>query len=375
AAVLEMRPMGLSGVPSDEVATYVLSVQKDLIPELDSKLVGIGNAVTAAAILPITGTVTDDHGLARMEIELVATSSDDSVDLMRQAIEIPDDSDFSATVDLAKLAESGRLRLQPGDTLGLVVKASDYFDLREESHEGQGQAKQLSVVTADELLVRLDRQELELRQRFEQIINELNQLSDTLQLLAQPVDTNATSSLPRANSPSESTVALARPTPLATQDDEDAERARRMRVLRSQQSVLQGDKSEQELAGVASKIRDLKMQLENNRIDSYDRQERLETRVYQPLSSLLESEYPDLLNRLYEVRSSAQNPSNSQAAETADLQLQVVLERLDEIKQNMLEIESFNEIVDLVRGLLEDQQELLDETEKTQKNRILDLLK
>ena len=41
----------------------------------------------------------------------------------------------------------------------------------------------------------------------------------------------------------------------------------------------------------------------------------------------------------------------------------------------MLDIESFNEIVDLVRGLLDDQDELIKETEETQKKRILELLK
>jgi hypothetical protein len=52
-----------------------------------------------------------------------------------------------------------------------------------------------------------------------------------------------------------------------------------------------------------------------------------------------------------------------------------VLDVLDGIKSNMLDIESFNEIVDLVRSLLEDQEGILSETEKQQKARILDLLK
>ncbi|MFN3191087.1 MAG: hypothetical protein ACE361_11230 [Aureliella sp.] len=375
AAVLELRPIGEGGVPPDEVATYILAIQKDLVPELESKLVGIGNAVTANALLPITGTVTDDHGLARMEVELATTNVNDAATMIRQPIEIPDDTDFTAEVDLASLAEAGRLKLQAGDTLGIVVTAADYFDLGDESHEGQGQAKQLSIVTEDELLVLLDRQELELRQRFEQIINELNQLEDTLQLLTQPIVQQTTSlmSLHRQTTTTQKLVAKLSPT--RAQDDEEVERAQRMRTLRSQQGVLQGDKSEQELAGVAAKILDLKMQLENNRIDSYDRQERLQTKVHQPLSELLNNEYTDLLSRLYEVRNTAQTMENPQAAATAKGQLQVVLGKLEEIKQNMLEIETFNEIVDLVRGLLEDQQELLEETEKTQKNRILDLLK
>ena len=41
----------------------------------------------------------------------------------------------------------------------------------------------------------------------------------------------------------------------------------------------------------------------------------------------------------------------------------------------MLDIESFSEIVDLVRSLLDDQEEILSETEKQQKQRLMDLLK
>ena len=40
----------------------------------------------------------------------------------------------------------------------------------------------------------------------------------------------------------------------------------------------------------------------------------------------------------------------------------------------MLDIESYNEIIDLVRGLVEDQESLLNESEKRRKSNILDLL-
>ena len=41
----------------------------------------------------------------------------------------------------------------------------------------------------------------------------------------------------------------------------------------------------------------------------------------------------------------------------------------------MQDIEDFNEIIDLVRGLLDDQEKVLSETEKEQRQRILDLLR
>ena len=49
--------------------------------------------------------------------------------------------------------------------------------------------------------------------------------------------------------------------------------------------------------------------------------------------------------------------------------------KLEAIKSNMQDIEDFNEIIDLVRGLLDDQEKVLSETEKEQRQRILDLLR
>ncbi len=64
-------------------------------------------------------------------------------------------------------------------------------------------------------------------------------------------------------------------------------------------------------------------------------------------------------------------PQARMAIESADK----VLIALEAIKANMLDIESFSEIIDLVRGLLDDQERILTETEKQQKQRLLDLLK
>ena len=51
-----------------------------------------------------------------------------------------------------------------------------------------------------------------------------------------------------------------------------------------------------------------------------------------------------------------------------------VIAMLEQIKSKMLDIESFNEIIDLVRELLDDQETLLKETQEQQKAQLLDIL-
>jgi hypothetical protein len=157
---------------------------------------------------------------------------------------------------------------------------------------------------------------------------------------------------------------------------QDPEQAQRLRLLRAQQSVLQADKSQQELLGVATRVEDIRLQLINNRIDSIDRQTRLHDRVYLPLESVLDKEMEDFRGRLNQLQTASMSPQGNgpQATAAADANDRVLV-ALDAIIANMLDLESFNEIIDLVRGILDDEERLLDETQKKQKQGLLDLLK
>ena len=199
-----------------------------------------------------------------------------------------------------------------------------------------------------------------MRQRLEQIIIEIEQLRSAIQTI--PPDDSASLTKARAG------LAV-----IQEEDQEEANRLRRMRVLRAQQSVLQGDKSQQELLGVATGVEDLRLQLQNNRIDSYDRQERLQKKVFEPLTKLLADEYPGLTDDLLALQEAAAQ-GGKQEADAAIASLDDVLLKLLEIKENMLDIESFNEIIDLVRGLIEDQDKLLEKTKKEKRQKLLDLL-
>jgi len=48
---------------------------------------------------------------------------------------------------------------------------------------------------------------------------------------------------------------------------------------------------------------------------------------------------------------------------------------MDEVLQKMLELETYNELIDLVRSLIQEQTEIQEKTQKERKKQLLDLLK
>ena len=126
---------------------------------------------------------------------------------------------------------------------------------------------------------------------------------------------------------------------------------------------------------MAAQIEGLRSQLINNRIDSRDRQERLSTKVSIPLRALLQTEYRELQQDLAELmQATSTEKAGILESQQAMASLDKVLIQLDSIKSNMQDMESFNELVDMVRALVEDQDGLLKATEQKQQQRILELL-
>jgi hypothetical protein len=365
--VVEIRLIDQYGLSAEQIPRYVITMREDTIPEVATQLEGIGLAITANAQLPITGTVIDDHGIEQVSLELgVAEAPPLAITL---ALE---ETQLTAIIDLEQLAEQQQISLAPGMNLGLVVSAQDYYDLGDKSHVGRGQSVQLSVVTPDQLLVILDRQELELRQRFELIVSELEQLRPVLQTMK--TDLPATSGQIRLQPAPGSTSPVVGYLQEASRES-PTQVAQRLAGLWSQQSVLQADKSQQELSSVAARVDNLRMQLINNRIESYDRQQRLQDKVGLPLRSVLANEYEALRRALAAMQTAALAGGGRESAQVSAQALEAVLLKLEEIKASMQDIEDFNEIIDLVRGLLEDQEKVLGETEQQQRQRILDLLR
>jgi hypothetical protein len=174
------------------------------------------------------------------------------------------------------------------------------------------------------------------------------------------------------------------------QAGDDAGRQRQIVRLRTQQIGLQAVKTGEELQGIATSLDDLLEEMANNRVDSVDRSARIGGGVRDPLRAIVAGDLAKLRSQIAQIErriaggdvklATADSLANNNAKPevTADVIEAVktaedVLLQLTAVLEKMLDLESFNEILDMVRELIESQDGLIEKTKKEQKARVLDL--
>jgi hypothetical protein len=381
ATLIRVVPRDPTGISAQAASRYFIGVVRDQVPETTMRLSGIGSAITPIARLPVTTTATDDYGIESVQIVMNSRgkkpTESDQEPLSQTHVLTPEldrQGQAELTIDLREMADREVWKsIQPGDTLTMNTMAKDRFDLSS-PHVSNGELTRLQVVTPEELLATLERRELEFRSRLEQAIDETKRLRQSL----TGVDSDA-AELGKSDDEGNSDDGGEQ----GDVGEQDAMKSRQRLQLRIRQAELQAAKTTEELAGIVSGIEDLLLEMVNNRIDSVDRRERLETGVHDPLEAIVNEPFPQLRRQITELERIVM------ADETAALDLPVmrsavkdavatndqILLQLSRVLEKMLDLESFNEILDLMRGLIQDQESLLEETEDAQKKRVLDLFK
>jgi hypothetical protein len=235
------------------------------------------------------------------------------------------------------------------------VKASDRYNLTGAAHAGASQQFALDVVTVAQLLATLERRELELRQRFETIQakvtdtrNLLSRVDEKLPAAAEQTDENSDNSAERSLS------------------------RRRLRVAGALQNVEQ---STHEVVGVAEAFEDMHDQVENNRIDNADLKTRLSDQIAVPLRKLGEKRMPELGSQLQLLQGTiADGQTETPGLAGSIKQADQVLVEMQQVLDRMLELESYNEVVQLLRGIIHDQQDLNEKTKARQNVKLKGLL-
>ncbi len=336
-----------------------MGVVLDEPPELELRSKGIGTAVTAIARLPMNAVATDDYGVEELRLSVSPSSSeetteDETIKTADRVLELDRDGKAKAVLDLRDLVADGELdEIVPGGAINVFAQANDRYDLGN-PHVTRSEVFRLQVVTPEQLLALLERRELGMRSRLEQTIDETRALRDTLDQLR------------RRGFESEEVPA----------DDREQTRQEQVRRLRVQQSGLQANKTSEELTGIAASLDDLLQEMVNNRVDSVDRRERIGTGVRDPLKKIVAEPLAKLIDQITAVEKSVAKPAEA-AKKTADAvqTSEEVLLQLTAVLEKMLDLESYNEILDIVRGLIDDQTELIDETKEERKKRVLDMFK
>lgn len=415
-ATIIVVPEDRDGISAQVPYRYFLGVIADEKPEVEMRLRGIGSAVTPDARLPLTGKATDDYEIssALVTLSVVAepVANAEAAEEAESADAPPSgpaaraatsttlplqpgrSGEFELLVDLRELAASQPAafpRQEPGSAINLIAEASDRFDLDGQNHRTVSQLFRLEIVTPENLLALLERRELALRARLEQAIEETRLMRDSLVGLTGELDTlaskrpeNGAESAAQTEAGEADSPEPEQPAEEVTPVDETLEesaapdRQRQILRLRTQQIGLQATKGSEELAGIAASLDDLLEEMANNRVDSVDRSERIGGGVRDPLRQVINGELAKLVEQIATVerRLAAVPAAEADAAETSAAAIQTaeqVLLQLTAILDKMLDLESYNEILDMVRELIESQDKLIEETKQEQKRRVLDL--
>jgi hypothetical protein len=352
---LELTLHDTDGIKSTVPIRITLSAVDDQPPQPIVQLRGISSAITPQARLPFTGLVRDDYGVDRIWLEYAVEGREPRKKTLRQLDDIvthvPIDDDFDVDA----------LRLEPGQKILVAVKARDRYDLALEPNEGSGDRWILDVVTPERLRAILEAREIVLRQRFETIVEDVEEIRETLAALT--FDKESTD------------VAAAQPEPGEMARQDSAERRRGVRLLRIQRARQNAQKDSHETAGVSDAFADIRRELVNNRIYTVELRIRIEQDIVTPLSSLVEADFVQLDEQLARLETTHDDPELSPDLRDAAVgQTDAILKTMHQVLSHMVELEDFNEAVQLLRSIIEEQEQLGEAIRERRKAKLRQLL-
>ena len=351
---MEVSLLDADGIESAEPFRVTLVAKRDQTPQVLVDRQGIGVAVTPNARLPLLVTIEDDYRVDSAWIDLQL--GDES--LPRIPLTLPPNSreDLSTltAIDLRQLSSEGEdskepaPKFAPGNRLTIVASAADRYDLDdlddqteggpegEKRRAGKARALTFEIVTEEELVARLNSTEQNLRQTFESVADKLLVQYDAVDQM-EGKDFTATAA--------------------AREADRLAENARQMA---------------DEILGIASGFEDIHAQLLNNRIDDSELASRIAGRIAKPLRQLGSKQMPKVAEAMQAIggdESIATSKVNAAKSETRK-----AIAEVEEILREMQGLESYNEVIAMLREIIRQHEKVTDKTKEKQKDDLRDLL-
>jgi hypothetical protein len=316
------------GLSNREPVTFTLSALPDEPPQVAMRLRGISTAVTPRARVPLVGTISDDHGLGAAAVRLkVADGSETSLPVARVRV---GDAVVELPADAAEVVQLEPLELAVGRRLEVSVTAADSCTLGGGPNAGTSDVWSLDVVAPETLVAMLEAREILLRRRYESCVADLTQARDGF---AAPVGDAAA----------------------ADGDDPAAASAR----LADATARAAG-----ETADLAEAFRGIHLEFTNNQLITPELEARLIAQIAEPLATLAMQDLPAL------AKACRGGVGRQDLVRRAD----EVLARMRAVLDKMMELESFNEVVERLRGMIRTQEQIRAETLEQQKRRAREAL-
>ena len=274
---------------SAEPARLVINSIPDEPPRIETRLKGIGTSITRQATIPLIGEiqdpqdgskrygVTDDYGIAEARFEYrVEAPKSQSVESTFKPSPLAAAPGGTKAFPLEEKFHVLPLDLTVGVRLTLKVVAVDSDNLTG-PHVASGQPYSFQVVSDDELLALIAVKELNLRRRFEQILDEVKTTRKDLLLNRTRLE--------------ESRGKPAAPVDPASEYSEN--RAPGTAVLTAIERAINAvRKNQNETLSIEEEFRDIRDELENNSVpDVKPMLERLDDGIIRPLHSVNTVDY------------------------------------------------------------------------------------
>ena len=341
------------GIINLEPARLQIHGIEDESPEVHTRLTGIGKSITRKAFLPMIGEVRDDYGLAELHFEyrLNQEKEHQSLPLERQPqgeqVYIMQGTESAPKPRFDVLP----LELKLDDILYVSLVASDNDNLNG-PHITRGETSRLKIVSDEELLSNLHQDELNLRKRFEQLIEELTRSRDDL--------ANANT---KAEKP-------------ADDDSESSLSENRQLVAESTQRTLNTVRKDKvDTDAIRAAFEDLREEMVNNRLDTPQVRRRLDNNIIEPLTRIIAEDFATAEEHLrlfdYAFRENS-TPQFTAAQCITDIDL--LLTNLRQVLLEMRKLENFQEVIELLKAIIDDEKDLRKKTEDERKKKLIDLL-
>ncbi len=353
------------GIKSREPVRLTLAALEDRRPELSVQLRGIGSAVTPQASIPAAGRVEDDYGIARVWFDYAIDKQEPKIRPIASPAGNATQYPVNQALDVRLLA------LKPGQKLALSVKAEDRFDLAGRPNVGESDRWLLDVVTPEQLRTMLQSRELVLRQRFESVMKDVTDVRDSLARIDFAPPAAASSPKPPDPGAKGTEPGDAADTP----DDRSPERLANQRLLQVQWAQQNSRKSAGETGGLADAFGGIREELVNNRIDTEELKLRLEDGIAKPLRQITAEMFPELDRRLDRLQLAMSDPAaGDEGLKQAVQQVDAILLSMRQVLGRMIEMEDFNEAVELLKSILRAEQDLRDDTKRRHKEKLRELM-
>jgi hypothetical protein len=339
---------------STEPTSVTITGVPDVDPVVDVRLRGVSNVVTRLADLPVRGRITDDYGVRKAEFgyEILPEPAEAAEGIKGPGLKLAplklqpaNQRDFPLGPDgSGERFSLTPLELRDGQRLQFSVYAED-GDVENGPHRSRGEVFTLKVVPGEELLSRLYEKELNLRQRFEQIITETKRVRDDLKQHEE-----------RTVEWKEADKGNDKEKVRSLYNAIDASARRSLHQVRTNQT---------ESRAIEVAFGEIREEMVNNRVDTPALLDRIDRGVVAPLHTINEGDYPDLDGLLALFALATERSEDPSARITpAREAVERLIARMEQVLSEMQRRGNVNEIIQQLQNIIERQQKLRDATEQ-----------